>query len=110
MRRVLAEAPTEHLAHNRESGVRVEGHTGLPQELVSTCSARLTGRIQSDAGLADPDQERSCTRRQRDSGMTDSRARLQHDAGKAADRDVRANPRDVHQDEGAIKNVQSPFL
>ena len=87
----------------------VEGQLRLVEQPVGARAAGLTRGIEPHAGLADPDQQGADPGGQSDRGMGDARARLQHQAGQAADGDVRAHAVHVDHDEGAVEDVDWPF-
>jgi len=106
-RRLLVEAASVHLAHDLETSLLVEREASLKQQPVGPSAARLAASIEADTALADPDQEAADPSRQDNGSVADAGARLQHQAGEAADWNLCTDSSLVNDDEGAVSSASS---
>ena len=84
----------------------VEGEPRLEQQPVGAGPPGLAGGVQTHAGLSHPDEEGADPGGQRHRRVGHADARLQEDAGHAADGDMDANAVLVDQDESAVEDVE----
>jgi len=107
---LFTEAHGVHLAHHLQAQAVVQRQPGLVQQAVAARAAGLAGGIQPHAGFTHPHQQRAHARGQRGGAVADAGAGLQHDAGDAAHRDVRAHAGGVDHDEGTVEHVDLAAL
>ena len=106
----LAETHVVHLANDLETGVGIERKPRLMKKAIRAGSPRLTSRIEADARFANPDQQTSNSRRERDGRMGDASAWLEHQACESANRNVRTYTVSIDNDERSVKDVESPLF
>jgi len=78
----------KRIAHLFEACMFIQFQLCLIQQPVRPCPARLPGGVKSNPGLSHPHQQGADTRSQGGSEVGDTGARLEHDAGNAADGNV----------------------
>ena len=80
------------------------------KQAIGSCSPRLTRRIETDPSLTHPDQKAADPRCECNRRMGDTGARLQHQASESSNGDVRPHAVPVHDDEGAVQDIEPPLL
>ena len=110
LRSRLSESQVVHLPDDFETRVRVQCQARLMKQSIGSRSPRLTRGVETNASLAHPDEQAADPCGEGDGCMGGTGARLQHQASKTTDRDVRANAISIHDDEGAVQDIEPPFL
>ena len=80
------------------------------KETVRLCSTRLTGRVEPDTGLTNPDQKTPDTCGQRHGRVGDPSAGLQHQTRESTRGNMGTHAVSVHHDEGAVQDIEPPIL
>src|SRR5262249_8741163 len=89
-----------------EPQVVIKRKACLIEQTVGPGAARLPGRIKSDTSFSHPHDKRAGSRGEGDGRVADPRTWLKHQTSESPDRNVRAHSLLIHDDEGAIENVE----
>ena len=106
----LAESHIVHLTNYFETDIRIERKPRLMKKSVRPSAPRLARGVEADAGLANPHQKTTNSRRERNGRMGDTGARLQHQTRESSYRDMRAHAISVDHDEGAVQDIETSLL
>ncbi len=109
-RRLRAEAQPVHRAHHPEPRGFVQRGRRLVEQPVRASAPRLAGGIQPHAPLAHPHDQAPHPRRQGNRRVGDAGARLQHQAGEPADRNLHPRAVRIDENERAVDHVHLPVL